>query len=387
MSIQKDQIQKENGAPPTNNSILIHTLWKFHRDSHNWLAFFLLFIQTTLLVSAEPLAPLPGPITTKKSMAGVMTVVAILFIISGLLSLYTRNCSNRRTRIRGRLDLAFPIGSSWRSRREPCGLNPEVIDSFPTFLYSSVKDIMIVRETLACAVCLDEFKDSDTLRLIPTCSHVFHPSCIDVWLESHSTCPVCRANLVPKSEDASFVTIEFPNNQEQQQQRQLNDAVGDVVDDDVEYPKENLLNRIPRSRSTGFLFDMFRRSDSTGHSTVIEPGENCDRFTLRLPDEMRKKLVNSTLKRTNSCMSFRRMSSGRKGFRTRSMGRNCLQCQHERFCSEEEHWGLTITTPFFNKNSSGDSVRKSPSVQCSECSNHVFVERSSDGISPGLHAF
>ncbi|KAE9609060.1 hypothetical protein Lal_00020333 [Lupinus albus] len=374
------QNQKESCAPP---SILIHTLWKFHRDSHNWLAFFLLFIQTTPLITAQPQPALPGPVTTKKSMAGVMTVVAILFIISGLLSLYTRNCSNRRTRIRGRLDLAFPIGSSWRSGREPCGLNPEVIDSFPTFLYSSVKDIMIARETLACAVCLDEFKDADTLRLIPTCSHVFHPSCIDVWLESHSTCPVCRANLVPKSEDASFVTIEFPNNQEQQ----LNDAVGDIVDDDMEYPKENLLNRIiPRSRSTGFLFDMFRRSDSTGHSTVIESGENCERYTLRLPDEIRKKLVNSTLKRTNSCMSFRSMSSGRKGFRTRSMGRNYLHCLHEQFCNEEDQWGVTFTTPFLNINSSGDSGRKSPSVQSSECSNHVFVERSSDGISPGLHA-
>ncbi|KAE8811194.1 E3 ubiquitin-protein ligase ATL6-like [Hordeum vulgare] len=33
------------------------------------------------------------------------------------------------------------------------------------------------------------------LRLLPHCSHAFHPECIDPWLEARITCPLCRANL------------------------------------------------------------------------------------------------------------------------------------------------------------------------------------------------
>ena len=47
-------------------------------------------------------------------------------------------------------------------------------------------------------MCLNEFEDDERLRLIPKCDHVFHPECIDAWLASHTTCPVCRANLVPE---------------------------------------------------------------------------------------------------------------------------------------------------------------------------------------------
>ncbi|KAK7252488.1 hypothetical protein RIF29_36461 [Crotalaria pallida] len=50
-------------------------------------------------------------------------------------------------------------------------------------------------EVTDCSVCLSEFQDGESLRLLPKCSHAFHIPCIDTWLKSHSTCPLCRASI------------------------------------------------------------------------------------------------------------------------------------------------------------------------------------------------
>ncbi|OVA02929.1 zinc finger protein [Macleaya cordata] len=47
-----------------------------------------------------------------------------------------------------------------------------------------------------CSVCLSEFQEDESLRLLPKCSHAFHLSCIDKWLKSHANCPLCRASIV-----------------------------------------------------------------------------------------------------------------------------------------------------------------------------------------------
>jgi hypothetical protein len=44
-------------------------------------------------------------------------------------------------------------------------------------------------------VCLAEYEDKDVLRFLPYCGHNFHMTCIDLWLEQNSTCPVCRISL------------------------------------------------------------------------------------------------------------------------------------------------------------------------------------------------
>lgn len=75
------------------------------------------------------------------------------------------------------------------------GVDQKVIETFPLINYAAVKHMRASKSPLECAICLFEFLDDDTLRLLPGCRHVFHLDCIGAWLDQHETCPVCRSDL------------------------------------------------------------------------------------------------------------------------------------------------------------------------------------------------
>ncbi|KAI6684365.1 hypothetical protein NL676_030278 [Syzygium grande] len=187
----------------------------------------------------------------------------------------------------------------------PRGLDPAIIESFPTVVYSAVKGHKIGEASLECAVCLNDFEDEDALRLIPKCDHAFHPDCIGAWLDSHTTCPVCRAELASQPAGDS----------ESQQAESGTEPPRVEVMVEVAPPDAGALERSQRGREREgiqppYLWDKnecgsfnnrnralgssrmqtFSRSHSTGHS-LIRPGEDNDRFMLRLPAEVRKQLM------------------------------------------------------------------------------------------------
>ena len=284
----------------------------FHHDLL-FLFYFFLLTEFPPQATAQPPNTLTPPpqqdrftrLKFDKSMAIVLLILVVVFFILGFLSVYTRQCAERR--MGGRFDLSILI-----SRRQR-GLGREVIETFPTFVYSTVKSLKIGRATLECAVCLNEFEEDETLRFIPNCSHVFHSDCIDAWLANHSTCPVCRANLTSKPDDRCSAPIQNPD---PEQPVLTSSTRPETVGADLLSQ-----NRTPpRPWSTGLsIASWFPRSHSTGHS-LVQPGENCERFTLRLPEEVRNELM---LSRTKSCgvsVTFTRENSGRRGYRARSLG-------------------------------------------------------------------
>ncbi|KAJ4714207.1 RING-H2 finger protein [Melia azedarach] len=55
-------------------------------------------------------------------------------------------------------------------------------------------------ERESCAVCLGEYADTDIVRVLPSCKHMFHKNCIDRWLTVRSSnCPFCRRQTVHQS--------------------------------------------------------------------------------------------------------------------------------------------------------------------------------------------
>jgi hypothetical protein len=77
------------------------------------------------------------------------------------------------------------------------GLDEAALRSFPKFLYSQAKLHKGDSTASCCSICLADYKNTDMLRLLPDCGHLFHRKCVDPWLRLHPTCPVCRNSPAP----------------------------------------------------------------------------------------------------------------------------------------------------------------------------------------------
>ncbi|KAG6391142.1 hypothetical protein SASPL_148893 [Salvia splendens] len=215
--------------------------------------------------------------------------------------------------------MRYRTAAAMRVRR---GLDAAVVDAFPTFTYAEVKEHKIGKSVLECAVCLSEFKDHETLRLIPKCDHVFHPECIDTWLESNVTCPVCRANLTPQTGDEPVQPLQPGPAVMEDTNSRTDEIVIQIEGDDANpSPAFDLPIRSLRSWSVRtarvVALDKFR-SHSTGR-LLVQPVENLDRFTLRLPNTVRKEMMDRTgSNRPWRCVAtiLPKTRSLRRGFRS-----------------------------------------------------------------------
>lgn len=101
---------------------------------------------------------------------------------------------NRR---RPRRRFVFAPGQEMAAVATRRGLDPSVLRSIPVIVFRPKE----FKDGLECAVCLSELVDGEKARLLPKCNHGFHVDCIDMWFQSHSTCPLCRnsVNGAPES--------------------------------------------------------------------------------------------------------------------------------------------------------------------------------------------
>ncbi|KAL1817331.1 hypothetical protein DCAR_0521760 [Daucus carota subsp. sativus] len=138
----------------------------------------------------------------------VMTVIGfavstmfIVFVCTRLICARIQlNASRRSFHITSRSDLSI-------LERGLHGLEPLVVANFPTKKYSD--QFFSSAEDTQCTVCIAEYQPEDTLRILPFCGHSFHANCIDIWLQQHSTCPVCRVSLRDVPEKKRFMQPMF----------------------------------------------------------------------------------------------------------------------------------------------------------------------------------
>ncbi|XP_047306913.1 RING-H2 finger protein ATL70-like [Impatiens glandulifera] len=74
--------------------------------------------------------------------------------------------------------------------------------------------------TNGCVVCWECVQQSDEIRDLPNCRHVFHRDCLDRWVdEAQVTCPLCRSMLLPPLTNP-WAVVRESNSALQQEQEQ-----------------------------------------------------------------------------------------------------------------------------------------------------------------------
>ncbi|KAL5982324.1 hypothetical protein ACLOJK_016395 [Asimina triloba] len=344
----------------------------------------LLLLMVVALLTAQPSEAQktpPGPHGLHRVSPSTAIIVAVLisaFFLMGFFSVYLRKCAGDSVE-RG----VQRLGTRGRSRRAAVsrGLDRAVVESFPTFEYSVVKGLKLGKGTLECAVCLNEFEDEETLRLIPICSHVFHPDCIDAWLGTHTTCPVCRSNLAPGSSDTEppppEVMEPYSGVAAESGAEVGNQVAIDVPDESTD--QTSIPDRPIRSKSTRRP-PKFPRSHTTGHS-LVPPGDDQERFTLRLPEHVRRDIVEGKLNRTTSCGGALGIaedgsdSGGARGYRTgggwEGSGRR-RNFQFGRFDrkAKSDRWGFSLAPPFLMRTPSVRSSKGADGEQTANAKGH-----------------
>ncbi|KAK7339399.1 hypothetical protein VNO77_20063 [Canavalia gladiata] len=125
----------------------------------------------------------------------VIGILASTFILVTYYTIIARFCRHRGDTVNhedGNNELGQVSSSS------DSGLDVALIKSITVCKYNKGGGLV---EGNDCSVCLSEFEENESLRLLPKCNHAFHLPCIDTWLKSHSTCPLCRSTI-PSSMEA-----------------------------------------------------------------------------------------------------------------------------------------------------------------------------------------
>ncbi|VVA36407.1 PREDICTED: RING-H2 [Prunus dulcis] len=127
-----------------------------------------------------------------------LSVVVLLVIV---LHTYAR-CVLRRQALR-RASMRHHLGSTMAhvhlAEQPKTGLEPSIIAALPTFVFTRVDGQDDGgANAIECAVCLSMLDHDEMARLLPNCKHSFHVECIDRWLNSHTTCPICRTEAQPR---------------------------------------------------------------------------------------------------------------------------------------------------------------------------------------------
>eukprot|EP00746_Dinoflagellata_sp_MGD_P016642 gnl/MRDRNA2_/MRDRNA2_137694_c0_seq1.p1 gnl/MRDRNA2_/MRDRNA2_137694_c0~~gnl/MRDRNA2_/MRDRNA2_137694_c0_seq1.p1 ORF type:complete len:273 (+),score=29.25 gnl/MRDRNA2_/MRDRNA2_137694_c0_seq1:143-961(+) len=68
--------------------------------------------------------------------------------------------------------------------KHDAGLRPTEIEKMETVKHFG--------DAAECSICLNDVVQGENIRYLPGCGHLFHKSCIDLWMVRRADCPLCK---------------------------------------------------------------------------------------------------------------------------------------------------------------------------------------------------
>lgn len=134
-------------------------------------------------------------VSFRPSVAIVVGIFTMIFSLTFLLLMYAKFCHSSSPLPAAISTAAAAVGNDAAAAAvapAQAGVPKPVIEALPFFRFATLRG---ARQGMECSVCLARFDDADHLRLLPRCRHAFHLDCVDRWLESNASCPLCRARV------------------------------------------------------------------------------------------------------------------------------------------------------------------------------------------------
>jgi hypothetical protein len=97
-------------------------------------------------------------------------------------------------------DYSIPQNSS--PQFQGSDLELSIINSLPIYQFKK-NESQEKTANVDCPICLGEYEEGEWLKLLPSCKHGFHVSCIDKWFQLHSSCPLCRSRVQVANKECS----------------------------------------------------------------------------------------------------------------------------------------------------------------------------------------
>ncbi|KAG0519576.1 hypothetical protein BDA96_09G275200 [Sorghum bicolor] len=170
---------------------------------------------TTDELSASPAADnnsAPAGVGIKVSfrprVAIVVGIFTMIFSLTFILLMYAKFChpsSSPSPAASALVGGGETGGNNGAAAAAAVGVPKQVIESLPFFRFATLRG---ARQGMECSVCLARFDDADLLRLLPRCHHAFHLDCVDRWLQSSASCPLCRTSV---DADDATLGLKYPS--------------------------------------------------------------------------------------------------------------------------------------------------------------------------------
>ncbi|KAH7577014.1 hypothetical protein ACOSP7_002267 [Xanthoceras sorbifolium] len=147
----------------------------------------------------------PYDLNSKIMLTAIISLSFVVLLVM-ILHIYARCVLRRQARRRAAFrSLDLTVTHAAHPGEPPkTGLDPLVIASLPMFIFKQSpaadddQPDAVATATTECSVCLSNLENQEMARMLPNCKHTFHAECIDMWLSSHSTCPICRTEAEPR---------------------------------------------------------------------------------------------------------------------------------------------------------------------------------------------